>query len=91
MMMVLNVLLVFIWCISVSAHYTLYYTDIRPGSYLTYDCLHAYLIDAGKEKGKNYIRNVHLIPYCRRPDNNEEHDEVLYTVGENIAETITFK
>jgi hypothetical protein len=91
MMMVLNVLLVFIWCISVNTRYTLYYTDIRQASYLTYDCLHAYLIDAGKEKGKHYIRNVHLIPYCRRPDDNEEQDEVLYTVGENIAETITFK
>jgi hypothetical protein len=76
----------------VNTHYTLYYSDIRQGSSPTFDCLYAYLIEDGKETGKPYIRNSHLIPYCRRPDlHNEQQDEIFYPITENIEKTITFK
>jgi hypothetical protein len=76
----------------VNTHYTLYYSNIRQSSYPTFDCLYAYLIDDGKETGKPYIRNYHLIPYCRRPHiDDEKQDEILYPITENIKKTISFK
>src|SRR2546430_1671999 len=90
-MMMLNALFFLIWCISVNTHYTLYYSDIRQSSYPTFDCLYAYLIDHGKETGKPYIRNYHLIPYCRRPDLNEEKDQILYPINENLTKKISFR
>ncbi|CAF0732950.1 unnamed protein product [Adineta steineri] len=89
-MMVIRVLLLLIWCISVNTRYSLHYSDIRQGSYATFDCLYAHLIDGGKENGGQYIRNYHLIPYCRRPDDNEEQDEIIYPVNEGTAEKISF-
>jgi hypothetical protein len=87
-MMILKALFFLIWCISVNTHYTLYYSDIRQGSYPTFDCLYAYLIDDDRETGKRYIRNYHLIPYCRRPDYDNEEQDVI---TENIEKTISFK
>ncbi|CAF4339923.1 unnamed protein product [Rotaria sp. Silwood2] len=89
--MVIHILLLLIWCISVNTHYSLYHSDIAEASYSTFDCLHAYLIDRGKETGGRYIQNSHLISYCRRPDHDEEQEHVSYKYGENIAETITFE
>jgi hypothetical protein len=91
-MLILNLLSFFIWCISVNTRYILYYSDIRQdSSYSTFDCLYAYLVDHGKENGKRYIRNSHLIPYCRRPDDNEEQDEIKNSIKENIEKTRSFK
>jgi hypothetical protein len=87
--MIQNALFLVLWCISVNGRYSLYYSDIRQGS-PTFDCLYVRLIDAGKESGKAYLRNYHLIPYCRRPDNNEEKDEILYPINANIEKTISF-
>jgi hypothetical protein len=80
----------FSWYISVNTHYTLYYSDIQQGSYLTFDCLYAHLIEEGKESSKPYLRNSHLIPYCRRPDDNQEQGQILYPIKENIAQSISF-
>ncbi len=89
----LNALCLLIWCISVNTRYTLYYSDIREGSYVTVDCLYAYLVDGGKENGKRYLRNYHLIPYCRRPDDHdtEEQEAMVMPISENIEKTISFK
>ena len=71
--------------------YTLYHTDIRPGSFSTFDCLYAHVtVDETKE----YIppvRNDYLIPYCRRPDDDEKQQEIFETTHENIAKEISFK
>jgi hypothetical protein len=93
-MIILNALCFLIWCISINARYTVYYSDIRQdSSYPIFDCLYAYLVDHGKETGKPYIQNYHLIPYCRRPDDDydEEQDEMINPINENIAKTISFK
>jgi hypothetical protein len=79
-MKVINAFFVLIWCLSVNGHHTFYSSDIRSDSYQTFDCLYAYLIEEGKESGKPYLRNDHLIPYCRRPDENEEQDETPYPI-----------
>ncbi|CAF2898433.1 unnamed protein product [Rotaria sp. Silwood2] len=89
-MMVVGILLFLISCILTNSHYSLYHSNIRQTSYLTFDCLYAYLIDGGKESGGRYIRNYHLIPYCRRPDDNDELEPVSYLDNDNIAQTITF-
>jgi hypothetical protein len=90
--MILNALLVLLWCISTSGRYTLYYSDIRQNSSRTFDCLYAYMVENGKENSKHYIRNYHLIPYCRRPDDHdEEQNEMKDPISENIAKTISFK
>jgi hypothetical protein len=74
----------------VNTRYSLYHSDISQTSYPTFDCLYAYLIDAGKEIGSRYVRNYHLIPYCRRPNIDEKQEEVRYVINGNIAQTITF-
>jgi hypothetical protein len=88
--MIIRLLILLISCITVSTHYSLYRSDPRQASYTTSDCLYAYLIDGGKESGSHYIRNYHLIPYCRRPDDAEEEEQVLYVLNGNIAQTIPF-
>ncbi|CAF3311286.1 unnamed protein product, partial [Rotaria sp. Silwood2] len=89
-MMAMRILLFLISCILTNSHYSLYHSNIRQSSYLTFDCLYAYLIEGGKESGGRYIRNYHLIPYCRRPDDNDELEPVSYLDNDNIAQTITF-
>ncbi|CAF3150182.1 unnamed protein product [Rotaria sp. Silwood2] len=89
-MMIICILFFLISCILTNSHYSLYHSNIRQISYRTFDCLYAYLIDGGKESGGRYIRNYHLIPYCRRPDDNDELEPVSYLSTENIAKTITF-
>jgi hypothetical protein len=74
----------------VNTRYSLYQSDISQSFHPTFDCLYAYLIDGGKEIGSRYIRNYHLIPYCRRPNINEKQKQRLYTINQNIAQTITF-
>ncbi|UJR06788.1 hypothetical protein I4U23_011075 [Adineta vaga] len=91
-MIIFKVIFVLNLCISVNASYLLYDSNIPQGSYRTYDCLYAHLIESGKEFGKTYLQNYHLIPYCRRPDDNEEEDyEIQYPIRENIAQTLSFK
>ena len=88
----LNVFSLLIWCIPVNSHYTLYYSNLREGSYVTFDCLYGYLVDGGKENGQRYLRNSHLIPYCRRPDDDDDtEEEMIMPISENIAKTISFK
>jgi hypothetical protein len=89
-MITINALFVLICCFSVNTHYTLYHSHIHQNSYPTFDCLYAYFIDAGKETGKRYIQNYHLIPYCQRPESEEQND-IIYPIHENIAKTINFK
>ena len=80
--------------LSANAHYSLYYSDLRRTSYPTFDCLYAYVIDSGKETGSRYIRNHYLIPYCRRPDPDDNHDtdeiDRFPRSGDNIVHQITF-
>ena len=90
-MWITNALLILIWYIPVNSHYTLYYSDIRPDSYLTRDCLYSYLVDGGKENGRSYLRNSHLIPYCRRAEHNEKQDDFSYPINENIGKRLSFK
>lgn len=85
--MIINAFFILIWCVSINARYILYYSDTHQSFYPTFDCLYAYLIEDGKETGKSNIRNYHLIPYCRRPDyDNDEQDEILHPINENIEE-----
>jgi hypothetical protein len=88
--MEIYVLLLLVWPISVSTRYSLYHSNIGQASYPTFDCLYAYLIDGGKETYGCYIRNSHLIPYCRRPDNDDEQDASIKP-DKNIAEAIPFE
>ncbi|CAF4904298.1 unnamed protein product, partial [Rotaria socialis] len=46
--------------------------------------------DGGREIGGSYIRNYHLIPYCRRPDNDKELEQESHLNHENIAQRISF-
>ncbi|CAF2087466.1 unnamed protein product [Rotaria magnacalcarata] len=89
-MLLLRISLVFISCISIHSDYSLFHTNIRQLSYLTFDCLYANLIDDGRETGGSYIRNYHLIPYCRRPDNDKELEQEFHLNNENIAQRISF-
>ncbi|CAM4808908.1 unnamed protein product [Rotaria magnacalcarata] len=89
-MPVLHILLFFIYCLSIHSDYSLYHTDIHKLSNLTFDCLYANLIDDGRETGGTYIRNYHLIPYCRRPDNDKELEQEFHLNNENIAQRISF-
>jgi hypothetical protein len=89
-MMIIHILIFLLSCIYVDTRYSLYQSRIRQASYPTFDCLYAYLIDGGRETGSRYIRNYHLIPYCRRPNIDEKREQFTYTINENIAEAITF-
>ncbi|CAF2956872.1 unnamed protein product [Rotaria sp. Silwood2] len=76
---------------AVHTQYSLYYSDIRSGSYLTFDCLYDKFIEGGKNEYSSYIMNKQLISYCRRPDSDEQEEEMSDISDENIANTITFK
>ncbi|CAF4521974.1 unnamed protein product [Rotaria socialis] len=78
------------YCLSIYSDYSLYHTDIHELSNLDFDCLYAYLVDGGREIGGSYIRNYHLIPYCRRPDNDKELEQESHLNHENIAQRISF-
>ena len=84
--MLVLLFIVLISCISIDTRYSLHQSDIFFNSYPLFDCLYAYLIDDGKEIGLRYIRNYHLIPYCRRGEKNENH--VLNR--STISQTFTF-
>jgi hypothetical protein len=71
-MIIRNQFLLLILCSYVDTHYILYHSHIGQNSNKTFDCLYAYIIEDRKETTKQYIRNSHLIPYCRRPDYDEE-------------------
>ncbi|CAF1206324.1 unnamed protein product [Rotaria magnacalcarata] len=89
-MPVLHILLFFIYCLSIHSDYSLYHTDIHELSNLKFDCLYANLIDDGRETDGSYIHNYHLIPYCRRPDNDKELEQEFHLNNENIAQRISF-
>ncbi|CAF3357480.1 unnamed protein product [Rotaria sp. Silwood2] len=76
---------------AVHTQYSLYYSDIRSGSYLTFDCLYDQFIEGEKNVYSSYIMNKQLISYCRRPDSDEQEEEMSDISDENIANTITFK
>ena len=78
--MIRNTLIILIWCSSINAHYTIFDSHIihQMSSYPIFDCVYAYLIEDGKETGKPYLKNSHLIPYCRRPDDNDTEDNHSY-------------
>ena len=88
--MTIHITLFFILCISVNTRFSFYYSHVSHTSYPTFDCLYAYLVDIGKETGASYVRNYHLIPYCRRPDINEIQQHINYTIHENLPNIITF-
>lgn len=70
--MMLHAIIILTLCIIVNTHYSLYYTNLRRASYPIFDCLYAYIIVDNKEDIGEYIRNYHLTPYCRRPDQDQE-------------------
>ncbi|CAM4917640.1 unnamed protein product [Rotaria socialis] len=89
-MLLLRTSLAFISCTSIHSDYSLFHTNIRQLSYLTFDCLYAYLVDGGREIGGSYIRSYHLILYCRCPDNDKELEQESHLNHENIAQRISF-
>ncbi|CAF1341992.1 unnamed protein product [Rotaria sordida] len=75
---------------AVHTEYSLYYSDIRQSSYLTFDCLYTQHIDSKLNEDFSYLINKQLTPYCRRPDNDEKEEELSDILGENIANKISF-
>ncbi|CAF1023211.1 unnamed protein product [Rotaria sp. Silwood1] len=75
---------------AVHTQYSLYYSDIRQNSYLTFDCLYTQIIEGELNTYSSYIMNNQLTSYCRRPDNDEKQDEISDMLEENIANKITF-
>jgi hypothetical protein len=67
--------------------YSLYNSVDQQVSSLTFDCLHAYLINDRQEDYEPFMRTYHLIPYCRRPDMDEEQDKFS---DKNVEKMITF-
>ncbi len=72
------------------AHYSLYHSDNRQKSNVGFDCLYAYLLDFVEDENVPFLINYHLIPYCRRLDQNEEQENVSIQSYENIENSITF-
>ncbi|CAF4741191.1 unnamed protein product, partial [Rotaria sp. Silwood2] len=76
---------------AVHTQYSLYYSDIRQSSYLTFDCLYNQIIEGELDEYSSYIINNQLTPYCRRPNYDEKEEEISDILIENIANKITFK
>ncbi|CAF4389977.1 unnamed protein product [Rotaria sordida] len=75
---------------AVQTRYSLYYSDIRQNSYLTFGCLYIQFVEGELNAYSSYIMNHQLTPYCRRPDNDEKQDEISDMLHENIANKVTF-
>src|SRR4051812_41965768 len=91
MKMIKYELLILILLIGVNSNYILYNTDIDQYSNKRFDCLYVYLIEDGKESGKEYIQNDHLIPYCRRADNDQNEEDIFNPIKENIENIKSLK
>jgi hypothetical protein len=89
-MIILNHLFILISFISVNTHYIIYYSHVYQYSNTQFHCLYAYLLENGKETGQIYIRNYHLIPYCRRLD-EQQNQMNKDPINENIVKIISFK
>ncbi|CAF3320311.1 unnamed protein product [Rotaria sp. Silwood2] len=74
----------------VHTQHLLYYSDIRPSSYLTFDCLYTQTIEGRINEYMTYIMNNQLTPYCRRPDNDENEEVISVILDHNIENKITF-
>ena len=72
------------------AHYILYYSDDRQGLNSTYDCLYAYPKDTIEEEMLPHAVDYHIIPYCRRLDQDEEEKNLFNKSYGNIKNIISF-
>ncbi len=84
-----NLLLLFVM---LNVRYTLYHSDDdHQESNARFDCLYGYIEEKFVEANVPYIRNYHLIPHCRRLDQNNEQEKLTIPVYENVRNNITFK
>ncbi|CAF3057943.1 unnamed protein product [Rotaria sp. Silwood2] len=90
-MLIMHIMIFLALCNAVYNQYSLYYSNIRPSSYLIFDCLYIQLIEDELNEYSSYIMNNQLTPYCRRPDYDENEEEISDILTENIANKITFK
>ena len=88
----MRILLLFASAIVLNARYHLYHSNNHQDVQPIFDCLYAHLIDDYRDQKESYISNYHLIPYCRRPDENDDKPErlLLYTTSNHVENTITF-
>ena len=79
-------------CIGTDADHSLYYSHQRRTSYPLFDCVYAYLVDSGRETASRYVRNQYLIPYCRRPDpeDDDEKRTAYPRSGDHISRKVSF-
>ncbi|CAF4104038.1 unnamed protein product [Rotaria sp. Silwood2] len=89
-MLIISVMIFLALYNAVHVQHLLYHSDIRPSSYLTFDCLYTQLIQGELNEYTTYITNNHLTPYCRRPDNDEKEEESSDILDDNIANKLTF-
>lgn len=75
---------------AVSTRHSLYYSDIRQGSYMTFDCLYAQVTEQIIVYDLPSFVINQLTPYCRRLDNGEKYEEIFDILDDNIANKITF-
>ena len=90
--MAIIILFILAICICADADHSLYYSDQRRTSYPIFDCVYAYLVDSGREMASRYVRNQYLIPYCRRPDPDDDDDkrEPYPRSGDHISRRVSF-
>ncbi|CAF2620708.1 unnamed protein product [Rotaria sp. Silwood2] len=76
-------------CFVIDSRFPMYQSDQDEHKHITwFDCLYAHLIDDSKDNWERYIRNSHLIPYCRRPDLDDDKWPSL--LNEHVAKRISF-
>ncbi|CAF2718626.1 unnamed protein product [Rotaria sp. Silwood2] len=75
---------------AVHTQYSLYYSDIRQSSYLTFDCLYNQLLEGQLNVYSSYIMNNQLTPCRRRPDSDEKEEEISDILNENRINNMTF-
>ena len=82
-------LMLFIWFVVLDARFSVYHSDSQQTTYLTFDCLYAYLHDDSDAMMESFIPSYHLVPYCRRPDVNEK-EEKTDALDEKMGKILRF-
>lgn len=91
MVVILRMLMILASCTVVDVYHSLYHSNNYQNLPANFDCLYARWIDDDFITVKSQIYNYYLIPYCRRPDNEEEEQvQLTHSLIGNLAQQINF-
>lgn len=88
--MVLRVLLILSLPMVIDVQFVLYHSHNYQTSSLFFDCIYSSWIDDPSNNDKLVFLNNYLIPYCRRPDDDDVQEYSIFPSNQNIIAQFSF-